>query len=122
MSRLRIHHTTTFRYDGEVQASYNELRMRPMMSDRQFVLTETLHATPMTSQHPFIDYWGTRVSSVEILTPHDFLDVVADSPSGGIAAASGNSVFGLGCHHDGLDNVSGTHRTVRNNAADCPHP
>jgi len=79
MSRLRIHHTTTFRYDGEVAASYNELRMRAMMSDRQFVLTETLHATPMTSQHPFIDYWGTRVSAVEILTPHDSLEVIAES-------------------------------------------
>ena len=79
MSRLRIHHTTSFRYGGEVAASYNEVRMRPMMSDRQFVLTETLHATPMTSQHPFIDYWGTRVSAIEILTPHDALDVIAES-------------------------------------------
>ena len=79
MSRLRIHHTTRFVYPGDVQASYNELRMRPMMSDRQFVLTETLHATPITSQHPFIDYWGTRVSSIEILTPHSGLEVVADS-------------------------------------------
>lgn len=79
MSRLRMRHTTSFRYDGDVQASYNELRMRPMMSERQFVLTETLHATPMTSQHSFIDYWGTRVSSIEILTPHHELEVVADS-------------------------------------------
>ena len=79
MSRLRIHHTTSFTYEGQVEASYNELRMRAMMSDRQFVLTETLTATPITSQHPFIDYWGTRVSSIEILTPHTGLDVVAES-------------------------------------------
>lgn len=79
MSRLRIHHTTEFAYEGSVDASYNELRMRPMMADRQFVLSETLHITPVTSQHPFIDYWGTRVSSIEILTPHRSLTVVADS-------------------------------------------
>lgn len=79
MSRLRITHTTQFRYDDEVAASYNEIRMRPMMSDRQFVLNETLHVSPVTSLHPFIDYWGTRVSSIEILTPHRSLEVVAES-------------------------------------------
>jgi transglutaminase-like putative cysteine protease len=78
MSRLRITHTTSFSYDGDVDASYNELRMRAMMSDRQFVLTEHVHVTPVTSQHPFIDYWGTRVSSIEILAPHSRLDVVAE--------------------------------------------
>jgi transglutaminase-like putative cysteine protease len=79
MTRLRIRHETTFRYEAEVLASYNELRMRPMMSDRQFVLTEHVLVTPLTSQQTFIDYWGTRVSSVEILQPHDSLDVVAES-------------------------------------------
>ena len=79
MSRLRIRHETTFRYEAEVGASYNELRMRPMMSDRQFVLTEHLMVTPLTSQQNFIDYWGTRVTSVEILQPHDSLNVIAES-------------------------------------------
>ena len=79
MSRLRIRHETTFRYEAEVVASYNELRMRPMMSDRQFVLTEHLMVTPLTSQQNFIDYWGTRVTSVEILQPHDSLNVIAES-------------------------------------------
>ena len=79
MTRLRIRHETTCRYEAEVLASYNELRMRPMMSDRQFVLTEHVMVTPLTSQQTFIDYWGTRVSSVEILQPHDSLDVVAES-------------------------------------------
>jgi transglutaminase-like putative cysteine protease len=79
VSRLRIRHETTFRYEAEVVASYNELRMRPMMSDRQFVLTEHVMVTPLTSQQNFIDYWGTRVTSVEILQPHDSLEVVAES-------------------------------------------
>jgi transglutaminase-like putative cysteine protease len=79
VTRLRIRHETSFRYEAEVLASYNELRMRPMMSDRQFVLTEHVMVTPLTSQQTFIDYWGTRVSSVEILQPHDRLDIVAES-------------------------------------------
>jgi len=79
VSRLRIRHETTFRYEAEVVASYNELRMRPMMSDRQFVLTEHVMVTPLTSQQNFIDYWGTRVTSVEILQPHDSLNVIAES-------------------------------------------
>ena len=79
MTRLRIRHETTFRYEAEVLASYNEVRMRPMMADRQFVLTEQILVTPLTSQHSFLDYWGTRVSSLEILSPHTQLHVVAES-------------------------------------------
>lgn len=79
MTRLRIRHETTFRYEDDVLASYNEVRMRPMMSDRQFVLTEQVVVNPITSQHTFLDYWGTRVSSLEILTPHSELSVVAES-------------------------------------------
>ena len=79
MTRLRIRHETTFRYEADVLASYNEVRMRPMMADRQFVLTEQVNADPITSQHTFLDYWGTRVSSLEILAPHPSLHVVAES-------------------------------------------
>ena len=63
MSRLRVKHTTSFTYEAEVQASYNETRMRPDMSDRQFLLSSQLVITPLSSQHQFTDYWGTRVTS-----------------------------------------------------------
>lgn len=79
MSRIRIRHETSFVYEDAVMASYNEVRMRPVMSDRQFVLTEQVQATPMSGQHSFVDYWGTRVTSLEILQPHDRLDIVAES-------------------------------------------
>jgi len=78
MSRLRIRHTTSFRYEAEVQASYNEARMRPDMSDRQFLLSSQLIITPLSSQHQFTDYWGTRVTSVEILSPHQELSIVSE--------------------------------------------
>lgn len=79
MSRLRVKHTTSFTYEAEVQASYNETRMRPDMSDRQFLLSSQLVITPLSSQHQFTDYWGTRVTSIEILTPHQELSIVAES-------------------------------------------
>lgn len=79
MSRLRIRHTTSFRYEAEVQASYNEARMRPDMSDEQFLLSSHIQITPLSSQHQFTDYWGTRVTSLEVLTPHQNLEIVSES-------------------------------------------
>jgi transglutaminase-like putative cysteine protease len=79
MTRLRIRHTTSFHYETEVMASYNEARMRPDMSERQFLLSSHLLVTPLSSQHQFTDYWGTRVTSLEVLAPHQNLDVVAES-------------------------------------------
>lgn len=79
MKRLRIRHETGFRYDGEVTASYNEARMLPVSADGQFVLFSNLEITPVSSQHSYLDYWGTRVSSFEILTGHRDLSLTATS-------------------------------------------
>jgi len=77
--RLRIKHETGFHYKGEVSASYNEARMLPSSSDGQFVLHSHLEILPISSQHGYVDYWGTRVSSFEILTPHRELSLRATS-------------------------------------------
>ena len=79
MTRLRIKHTTGYRYEGEVQASYNEARMLPVSSDGQFVLFSNLDITPLSSNHTYVDYWGTRVSSFEVLTGHKELALTANS-------------------------------------------
>ncbi|MFD1715208.1 transglutaminase N-terminal domain-containing protein [Amnibacterium flavum] len=79
MKRLRIRHKTGFRYEGEVTASYNEARMLPASSEGQFVLHSHLDISPLSSQHGYVDYWGTRVSSFEILTPHRELALTATS-------------------------------------------
>ncbi|BDI21307.1 transglutaminase family protein [Herbiconiux sp. L3-i23] len=79
MKRLRIRHQTGFSYEGEVTASYNEARMLPANSDGQFVLHSQLEISPLSSQHGYVDYWGTRVSSFEILTPHRDLSLTATS-------------------------------------------
>ncbi|PRY66927.1 transglutaminase-like putative cysteine protease [Glaciihabitans tibetensis] len=79
MNRLRIKHSTGFRYEGEVTASYNEARMLPASSDGQLVLFSNLDILPISSQHSYVDYWGTRVASFEILTPHKELALTATS-------------------------------------------
>ena len=79
MKRLRIRHQTGFHYDGEVTASYNEARMLPASADGQMVLFSDLDILPISSHHTYVDYWGTRVSSFEILTPHRDLSLTATS-------------------------------------------
>jgi len=79
VNRLRVRHTTGFEYQGEVTASYNEARMLPQSSDAQLVLYSNLEILPLSSSHGFLDYWGTRVSSFEVLTPHSELSLTATS-------------------------------------------
>lgn len=79
MSRLTIRHSTGYRYAGEIAASYNEARMLPSQSSNQFVLHSQLQIEPVSSQHRYQDYWGTAVSSFEVLTPHRELMLTATS-------------------------------------------
>ncbi len=79
MNRLRIRHLTGFNYGGEVTASYNEARMLPATGEGQLVLYSNLEILPMSAHHTYVDYWGSRVSSFEILTPHRELSLTATS-------------------------------------------
>ncbi|MGV1034173.1 MAG: transglutaminase family protein [Microbacteriaceae bacterium] len=79
MSRLRIVHRTGFDYEHAATASYNEARMLPHTGDEQWVLQATLDIRPAAAQHSYQDYWGTRVSTFEVLTPHTELSVTATS-------------------------------------------
>ena len=79
MNRLRIKHMTGFHYGGDVTASYNEARMLPVSSDGQLVLYSNLEILPMSSHHGYVDYWGSRVTSFEILTAHKELALTATS-------------------------------------------
>jgi len=79
VKRLRVRHVTGFHYDGEVTASYNEARMLPASSDRQLVLSSGVEILPISGQNNYVDYWGTRVSSFEVLTPHRELSLTATS-------------------------------------------
>jgi transglutaminase-like putative cysteine protease len=79
MKRLRIEHETGFAYEGDVSASYNEARMLPGTTDSQFVLSSSLEIDPSTAVNSFVDYYGTRVSSFDVLSPHRGLRITARS-------------------------------------------
>lgn len=79
MSRIRIVHRTGFGYEEPATASYNEARMLPHSGGEQFVLQAGLDIRPAATQHSYLDYWGTRVSTFEVLTPHRELSVTATS-------------------------------------------
>jgi transglutaminase-like putative cysteine protease len=79
VNRLRIRHETGFRYEGQVTASYNEARMLPANADGQLVLHSQLDVQPAASQRGYVDYWGTRVASFDVLQPHTRLALTATS-------------------------------------------
>ena len=78
MSRLRIVHTSTFRYADPVVASYNEARMTPLSQPGQSVLETRLDVHPQTWTHDYRDYWGTHVTAFEVLAPHQSLVLTAE--------------------------------------------
>jgi transglutaminase-like putative cysteine protease len=79
MSRLHVEHTTEFTYGGPVTASYNEARMTPQSGRGQTVLAASLHIDPHTWRHDYRDYWGTAVTTFEVLLPHQSLLIRASS-------------------------------------------
>lgn len=78
MSRLRIVHTSSFRYANPVVASYNEARMTPLSQPGQSVLESRLEIHPQTWTHDYRDYWGTQVTAFEVLAPHQSLLLTAE--------------------------------------------
>lgn len=72
-SRLRIKHTSTYRYSRPITASYNEARFTPLATDWQVPLESTLSIAAASWQHQFVDYWGTQVRAFEVSHPHDEL-------------------------------------------------
>lgn len=77
--RLRVRHTTGYRYDTEVRASYNEARLTPQTGPAQLTLESRVEISPPARQQRYWDYWGTQVTSFDLSTPHRELEVTAES-------------------------------------------
>jgi transglutaminase-like putative cysteine protease len=76
---MRIRHRTGFTYAGTVASSYNEARMSPRNEPRQLVLSAKVEVSPAAGTFRYEDYWGTIVTSFDVHTPHDTLEVTATS-------------------------------------------
>jgi transglutaminase-like putative cysteine protease len=77
--RLSIEHVTSYEYEGEVLASYNEARMSPTRDTTQMVLDHRVDVRPGVPVMRYVDYWGTEVSAFDVHEPHDRLIVSARS-------------------------------------------
>jgi transglutaminase-like putative cysteine protease len=77
--RLSIEHVTTYEYEGEVLASYNEARMSPARDATQMVLDHRVDVRPSVPVMHYVDSFGTEVSAFDVHELHDRLIVAARS-------------------------------------------
>lgn len=77
--RLSVTHSTSFQYESEVSASFNEARMTPINTPDQFVISHDLKVNPFASVFSYNDYFGTAVKAFDVQTPHTYLEIVSQS-------------------------------------------
>ena len=77
--RLNVTHSTSFQYESEVSASFNEARMTPVNTENQFVISHELKVNPFSTIYSYDDYFGTSVKSFDIQTAHTYLEIVSQS-------------------------------------------
>ncbi len=77
--RLEVVHHTTYVYESEVHASFNELRMTPLTDEHQILIQHRTSVGPTAPIFTYRDYWGTTVQSFDLQTPHMSLSVIVES-------------------------------------------
>jgi transglutaminase-like putative cysteine protease len=77
--RLHITHRTGYRYADIVDASFNEVRMTPLTTDGQVLISHSLDVQPSASVQTYTDYWGAQVEAFDVHVPHRLLEIVAIS-------------------------------------------
>jgi transglutaminase-like putative cysteine protease len=77
--RLRITHTTTFRYDEPVSEAYMEMWLTPLDAGGQRCESFRLTTDPPGEVRSYVDRFGNRIRHFDTLNPHDRLLVSARS-------------------------------------------
>lgn len=77
--QLRVTHTTEFTYDGKAVASFNQARLTPQTTPEQIVVHSRLEVTPHPWTYEYRDYFGSLVTSFEVMDPHEEMTVRATS-------------------------------------------
>jgi len=73
MSVFTIHHITKYTYDRPVIESMNEIRIFPYQCPEQETLVHELVITHNPDIQTFIDYWGNKTGTFNVLIPHQEL-------------------------------------------------
>ncbi|MFB9904065.1 transglutaminase family protein [Allokutzneria oryzae] len=77
--RVRIVHSTGYRYSSPVVQSFNEVRMTPRGDRRQEVVVNRVETTPATRAYRYTDYWRNAVTSFDLHAPHTELKIIGSS-------------------------------------------
>ena len=91
--RLRVVHDTTYNYESEVRASFNELRMTPLSDEHQILIQHRTSISPTAPLFSYEDYWGTTVNSFDLQTPHTTLSITVENLVDTSAAAEVATAF-----------------------------
>jgi len=73
--RLRITHTTTFRYDAPVSEAYMEMRLQPLNAGGQRRESFRMTTDPAGEVFGYVDRFGNEVRHFDTIAPHDLLVV-----------------------------------------------
>src|SRR5262245_58515678 len=77
--RVRVVHTTGYRYEAPVTRSYNAARLTPRSDRRQNLVVSRVETTPATRSYRYTDYWGTAVTAFDLHAPHTELKIVSSA-------------------------------------------
>ncbi len=74
--RIKVRHSSGFRYSAPVRASYNEARITPLSTPQQSTVHAEVLVEPRASTYRYWDYWGTLVHAFELHDAHEELTVI----------------------------------------------
>jgi transglutaminase-like putative cysteine protease len=77
--RIRVEHTSHYRYAQPVLSSFNEARLTPLTTVSQLLLESQLEVSPATPLQTYVDYWGSLVHAFDLHHAHDEFRVVGRS-------------------------------------------
>ncbi len=77
--RMSVIHRTSYLYESEVVASFNELRMTPVSNAHQLLVYHQTSTNPFAPLQVHRDYWGSTVEAFDLHTPHLSLEVVSEN-------------------------------------------
>ena len=70
MSIFKIHHITKYEYDRPVKESMNNIMIYPYQSVGQETLQHELFITGKPEVFTYMDYWGNKAGTFNLLVPH----------------------------------------------------
>ena len=76
---LMVSHSTRLTYSEPVVESHSEVRKSPVDTGLQRVMTTSIEVSPSAVVDDYIDYFGSRVHHFNILEPHEYVEIVANS-------------------------------------------